>query len=201
MRFRRTARRLLRAFRGAPRVFSPPVTIDDLVLREAGLADLEPLAELHVRTFNETHVGPSGSGPTFATRVWQWRDKLSELDATHFVLVLETPAKQLVGFIWCHPTKDNPTWAARLNKIYLLREYQRRGLGTRLVAAAVDRLLANGLTSMALFTEADNEPACNFYDRLGGERQVDEKGEFEGMFGWPDLRKLKAALEPAARPD
>ena len=45
---------------------------------------------------------------------------------------------------------------------------------------------------MALFTEADNEPACNFYDRLGGERQVDEKGEFEGMFGWPDLRKLKA---------
>jgi len=201
MRFRRTARRLLRAFRGAPRVFSPPVTIDDLVLREAGVADLEPLAALHVRTFNETHLGPFGSGPTFATRVWQWRDKLSELDATHFVLVLETPAKQLVGFIWCHPTKDNPTWAARLNKIYLLRDYQRRGLGTRMVAVAVDRLLANGLTSMALFTEADNEPACNFYDGLGGERQVDEKGEFGGMYGWRDLRKLKAALEPAARPD
>ena len=175
-------------------MLSPPVTIGDLVLREASIADLRPLAELHVRTFNETHVGPFGSGPTYATREWQWREKLSEIDATHFVLVLETPAKQLVGFIWCHPTKDNPKWAARLNKIYLLREYQRRGLGTRMVAAAVDRLLQHGLTSMALFTEADNEPACNFYDGLGGERQLDERGDFGGMYGWADLRQLKAAI-------
>lgn len=53
--------------------------------------------------------------------------------------------------------------AARRNKIYLLRDYQRRGLGKRMVAAAVTSLLEHGLTSMALFTEVDNEPACNFY--------------------------------------
>ena len=164
MRFRRLVRRLMRTVRRVPHIPSAPVTIGDLVLREATMADLRPLAELHVRTFNETHVGQFGSGPSYATREWQWREKLSETDATNFVLVLETAAKQLVGFIWCHPTNDNPKWAARLNKIYLLREYQRRGLGKRLVAAAVDRLLEHGLTSMALFTEADNEPACNFYD-------------------------------------
>jgi len=179
-------------------MFSPPVNIGNLVLREAGITDLRALAELHVRTFNETHLGPFGSGPTYATREWQWRDKLSESDATHFVLVLETPQQQLVGFIWCHPTKDNPKWAARLNKIYLLREYQRRGLGTMMVGAAVDRLLTHGLTSMALFTEADNEPACNFYERLGGERQLDERGEFGGMYGWADLRQLKAAISKHA---
>src|SRR5215471_3284597 len=186
MRFRRLVRRVTRAVRTAPNVLAPPVTIGELTLREATMADLRALAELHVRTFNETHVGPFGSGPTYATREWQWREKLLEIDATHFVLVLETPAKQLVGFIWCHPTTDNPKWAARLNKIYLLREYQRRGLGTRLVSAAVDRLLTHGLTSMALFTEPDNEPACNFYERLGGERQLNERGEFGGMYGWAD---------------
>lgn len=194
VRFRRLARRLMRSVRGAPSVLSPPVSVGDLVLREAGITDLRPLAELHVRTFNETHLGPFGSGPTYATREWQWREKLSEIDETHFVLVLETPARQLVGFIWCHPTTDDPKWAARLNKIYLLREYQRRGLGTRMVAAAVDRLLRHGLTSMALFTEADNEPACNFYERLGGERQLDERGEFGGMYGWADLRQLKTTI-------
>lgn len=194
MRFRRLARRITRIIRGAPMMISRPVTIGDLVLREATIADLRPLAELHVRTFNETHLGPFGSGPSYSTREWQWREKLSELDATHFVLVLETPAKQLVGFIWCHPTTDNPKWAARLNKIYLLREYQRRGLGTRMVAVAVDRLLQHGLTSMALFTEADNEPACNFYERLGGERQLNEQGDFDGMYGWADLRQLRAAI-------
>jgi ribosomal protein S18 acetylase RimI-like enzyme len=200
MRFRRLGRRILRVARSTPRILSTPVIIDDLVMREATMADLRPLAELHVRTFNETHVGPFGSGPSYATREWQWREKLAETDATSFVLVLETGAKHLVGFIWCHPTKDNPKWMARLNKIYLLREYQRRGLGKRLVAAAVDRLLANGLTSMALFTETDNEPACNFYERLGGERQVDERGEFEGMYGWPDLHELKADLSKLTSP-
>jgi ribosomal protein S18 acetylase RimI-like enzyme len=194
MRFRRLVRRISRVVRGVPRILSPPVTIDDLVLREATIADLRPLAELHVRTFNETHVGPFGSGPTYGTREWQWREKLSATDATNFVLVLQTAGKQLVGFIWCHPTTDNQKWAARLNKIYLLREYQRRGLGKRMVAVAVDRLLEQGLTSMALFTEVDNEPACNFYEQLGGERQLNEQGEFEGMYGWADLRKLKAEL-------
>jgi ribosomal protein S18 acetylase RimI-like enzyme len=180
MRFRRMVRRLSRVLTSAPRVLSPPVSIGDLVLREATIDDLRSLAELHVRTFNETHVGPFGSGPTYATREWQWRAKLSESDATNFVLVLETGARQLVGFIWCHPTKDNPNWAARLNKIYLLREYQRRGLGKRMVAAAVEPLLEHGLTSMALFTETDNEPACNFYEQLGGERQLNERGDFRG---------------------
>src|SRR5829696_1164352 len=147
MSLRLLIRRIAHAVRG-PRVLSPPVPIGELVLREATIADLRPLAELHVRTFNETHVGPFGSGPPYSTREWQWRQKLMEADATHFVLVLETPTRQLVGFIWCHPTKDNPTWAARLNKIYLLREYQRRGLGKRMVAAAIDRLLENDLTTM-----------------------------------------------------
>ena len=67
-----------------------------------------------------------------------------------------------------------------------------------MVAAAVDRLLQEGLTSMALFTEADNEPACNFYDRLGGERQLNERGDFDGMYGWADLRQLKAAISDGA---
>lgn len=194
MRLRHLVRRAARFVKTGAHVPMQPVAIDELVLREATLADVRPLAELHVRTFNDTHLGPGGSGPTLGTREWQWGDKLAETDATHFVLVLEAASARLIGFIWCHPTKDNSQWAARLNKIYLLRDYQRRGLGKRLVAAAVDRLVANGLTSMVLFTEPDNGPACRFYDELGGERQLNERGEFEGMYGWRDLRRLRTQL-------
>lgn len=201
MNFRGFVRRIRRAIGPPARVPSAPVTVGELVLREAIPQDLRALAELHVRTFNETHLAPGESGPTFATREWQWRDKLAEADATHFVLVLENEGKELVGFIWCHPTRDNPPWAARLNKIYLLRGYQRRGLGKRMVAAAVERLLQHGLTSMALFTEVDNVPACSFYDQLGGERQLNDRGEFDGMFGWPDLRQLRAHLAGFNRPE
>lgn len=177
-----------------PHVPMTPEQLGALTLRDAGPADLDKLAQLHVDTYNETHVGPFGTGPTFALRRSQWRDKLDELHATNFVIVLETPQRELVGFCWAHPTKDNPRWAARLNKIYLLRPYQRQGLGTRLMRTAVDRLVANGLTSMALFTETDNIPACSFYEKLGGERQLGENRTFDGMYGWSDLRTLQSRL-------
>jgi ribosomal protein S18 acetylase RimI-like enzyme len=177
-----------------PHVPMTPEQLGALKMRDAGPADLDKLAQLHVDTFNETHLGPFGQGPTFELRQWQWREKLDELHATNFVLVIETPGQELVGFCWVHPTKDNPQWAARLNKIYLLRPYQRHGLGQAMVREAVSRLLANGLSSMALHTETDNEPACSFYDKLGGERLLDETGKFGGMYGWTDLRALQRRL-------
>ena len=194
MGLKRLMKRVHLAMTTQPHVPMTPEQLGALTMRDAGPADLEKLAQLHVDTFNETHLGPLGSGPTVELRQHQWREKLDELSATNFVLVLETPDGELAGFCWVHPTKDNPRWAARLNKIYLRRPYQRQGLGHALVREAVNRLVANGLTSMALFTETDNIPACSFYDKLGGERQVDETGKFEGMYGWPDLNVLARRL-------
>lgn len=171
-----------------------PVQLAALVVREATPADLQRLAQLHVDTFNETHVGPLGSGPTYAVREWQWRQKLDEIDATNFVLVVETAEKELVGFAWVHPTSGDARYDSRLNKIYVRAAYQRQGLGHALMRAATRRLLENGVTSMQLFTETDNEPACRFHESLGAERQLDDKGSFGGMYAWPDLRVLAARL-------
>lgn len=168
--------------------------IGALTMRDAGPADLDALAQLHVDTFNETHLGPLGRGPSFGLRQAQWREKLAELHATNFVLVIETPAGELVGFCWVHPTNDNPQWEVRLNKIYLRRPYQRQGLGHALMRESVNRLITAGVRSMALHTEIDNEPACHFYDKLGGVRQLDETGKFGGMYGWPDLNILARRL-------
>ena len=59
-------------------------------------------------------------------------------------------------------TAEPGPWEMRLNKIYLLRSYQRQRLGRAMMRVIVRRLLANGKRSMALFTETDNEPACAF---------------------------------------
>ena len=193
MGLRRGVRRLIDWIKAKPHVPMTPEQLGALIMRDAGPADLDRLAQLHVDTFNETHVGPFGSGPTFETRQWQWRSKLNELHATNFVLVIETTDRELVGFCWVHPS-DHPEWAARLNKIYLLRPYQRQGLGRAMLREAVGRLLANGLTSMALHTETDNVPACSFYEQLGAERLYGDGGTFDGMYGWRDLAALQGRL-------
>jgi ribosomal protein S18 acetylase RimI-like enzyme len=104
---------------------------------------------------------------------------------------------QLIGFAKGnrYHSHDLPEFSGELNKIYLLPEYQGRGLGRRLVDEVVQRFLSQGITSMVLFSEPEN-PACRFYEKLGGEKIFASNGEFHGAYGWRELRKLS---EPGAQ--
>lgn len=161
-----------------------------LVIREATNSDIPALSRLHVTTWNETH-GWRPNGPTYELRERQWRDAFSRVDGSWFCLVIERPGGELVGFAKGvrYEQSDLPDFAGELNKIYLLREYQRQGLGRRLVGQAARRFLIQGIRSMVLFGEARN-PSCGFWDALGGERLRAPNGEFHGGYGWRDLQRL-----------
>jgi ribosomal protein S18 acetylase RimI-like enzyme len=164
-----------------------------LAIREATAADISELARLHVRTWNDTYPR-AHSPPTYALREQQWREAFGRTDRIWFCFVVQGPGGELVGFaqgnVYTEP--EPPGYQGQLNKIYLLREYQRRGLGRRLVGHVARRFLDQGITSMLLFAEADN-PACRFYEALGGENLRDPEGKVsEGNYGWRDLRSLAA---------
>jgi ribosomal protein S18 acetylase RimI-like enzyme len=156
-------------------------------IREATVADIPALAELHVKTFNETH----GPGPTCEIRERQWREAFEVTDGSWFCFVVEGENGELVGFAKGVPYDhgDLPDFAGELNKIYLLREYHRRGLGRLLVGHVARRFLSQGISSMLLFGDARN-PSNGFYETLGAERLVADNGEFHGGYGWRDLRGL-----------
>jgi GNAT superfamily N-acetyltransferase len=145
------------------------------------------LARLHVTTFNETH----------APVLQQWRQAFQSADGSWFCFVIEGPSGELIGFAkgqpYAHP--DQPVFAGELNKIYLLREYHRRGLGRRLLGRVARRFLSQGISSMLLFGDARNS-SNRFYEALGADKLFAPKGEFHGGYGWRDLRKL-AAVCPA----
>lgn len=158
----------------------------DVVLRNAGEADLPALAELHVRAFRETH----GGGPGVATREQQWRAKL-ESGQLVFCIVLGNRSGELVGFASgeMHDDKELRRYAGEVNKIYVLRKAQGRGLGRRLLCAAAERFMAAGVHSMLLFGDA-RSLSNGFYERMGGERLYAPTGEFHGGYGWPDFATL-----------
>ncbi len=171
-------------------------TAASIAIRDAAASDIPALARLHVSTWNATH-GWRPNGPTYELREHQWRQTFGRNDARWFCLVVERPNSELVGFAKGVPYehRDLPGFAGELNKIYLLREYQRQGLGRRLVGHVVRRFLSQGITSMVLFGEARN-PSCGFWDALGGERLYAANGEFHGGYGWRDLHRL-ASICPA----
>ena len=162
-------------------------SLDSIVFRDAKLGDLRALAELHVLTWNMTYNVVRG-GPTVETRLWQWTQILANPLNRDIVVVLENREGRLIGFYRGVRGQDNP-FAAQLNKIYLRWEYHGLGLGRKMMGHVARRFMERGYRNFVLFSERSN-PTVGFYDRLGGERLLDDHGQFHGAYAWRDLEKL-----------
>jgi len=158
-------------------------------IREATPVDVSALAALHVTTFNETH----GPGPPYEVRKWQWEKAFEDKDNDWFCFVVQGENGDLVGFAkgQRYDHSDIPKFSGELNKIYILRKYQKLGLGRKLVCKVANAFAKRGISSMLLFGDANN-PSNDFYEKIGAEKLFTKKGEFHGGYGWQDLKKLLA---------
>jgi len=179
----RTARRLLALRRPTRRhnaraLRSRGESLEALTLREAVPADAPALAALHVSTWNDTYA-PLMTGPPVAIRERQWREAFDKPEGW-FCYVLARPDGALVGFTKgvFRPDHEIP---GELNKIFLARDYQRMGLGGRLVGQVMQRFLAAGVTSMAAYVDPRN-PSCGFFEQIGGEWLIEPDGHVN--FSW-----------------
>jgi ribosomal protein S18 acetylase RimI-like enzyme len=161
-------------------------SIDAFVFRDATPDDIAALADLHAKTWAATYPGVQHP-PTAALRESQWREAFHKLDGSWFTIVVERPDGQLIGFA---KGIRHDNGVADLNKIYLLTDYQRLGLGRRLVGHVARRFLAMGQSSMRLSADAAN-PSCHFYYALGARNPREPDGRVHyGAFLWDDLEAL-----------
>jgi len=160
-------------------------SLDSITFRDAVAADIPALAELHVTTWNATYN--TARGPTIATRTWQWNQVFEKENRRDFVLVLEDRNGRLIGFTWGRPHEGE--FESEVSKIYLRWEYHGLGLGRRMMAETARRFVERGFHSCILFAELSN-PTLGFYDRMGGERLLDDRGQFGGAYVWRDVRTL-----------
>lgn len=164
-------------------------------IREATITDVPRLAALHVETFNQTH-GVNPNGPKYELRVGQWQQMFEKKDNNWFCLVIENEENRLIGFAkgqtYSHP--DQPDYQGELNKIYILKEYQKRGLGQALILKVAEEFMSRGISSMLLFGDAKN-PSNGFYERLKADKLFARNGDFHGGYGWTDLHRLINSLK------
>ncbi|HEX6404261.1 MAG TPA: GNAT family N-acetyltransferase [Pseudonocardiaceae bacterium] len=120
-----------------------------------------------------------------------WRNILTDPPRRTAVL-LATYGATVVGFAAVGPDRDSTAAPDRgeLYAIYLRPDQQRRGIGTQLHNAAIDRLCDLGYTSASLWVLDGNEAAIGFYHRNGwaadGTRRVDQG---PGATDLPELRR------------
>jgi hypothetical protein len=58
-----------------------------------------------------------------------------------------------------------------------------------MMAQTAQRFVERGIHSFILFAELSN-PTLGFYDHMGGERLLDDRGQFGGAYGWRDVSVL-----------
>lgn len=163
-------------------------TLDSFAFRDAVKEDIPELGKLHAITWAQTY---NAAHPNIGLRQSQWEKAFNEeYDGNWFCIVIANKKNELVGFAKgkINNDKDSRGFHGELNKIYLLKDYQRLGLGKKLFRLVIQRFLNMGVNDMVLFGVPQN-PSCAFHEAMGGKRLYSKKGNFDGGYRWPDLKK------------
>jgi len=167
-------------------------------IRKARPEDAERIAWVHLESWKATYPGIIPQAYIDGLRVEdgaaRWRERLADPKGP-VVLVAEDEAG-IFGFAaggaMVHPVDG---FDGELEAIYLLASHHKHGAGAVLVRGMAQALGARGFRSMVVWALKEN-PACGFYQRMGGVLVGEQEIEIGGVtlpevaYGWRDLRTL-----------
>ena len=135
----------------------------------------------------------------------RWRKRFTKPEKEEFIYLAKTESKEIVGFSMGSLEQSDLTlkipgiskYIGELMAIYIIKEYQRRHIGTRLVKMIVERLIENEINSMIVWVLKDS-PHRKFYEILGGKYVGEKMLEYGGVdyvtiaYGWENIRLILA---------
>ncbi len=182
-------------------------SIKEVSLRHATVADAAAIAAVRIDSWLATYRGvmPDAflDGMKLEDSVVHWRTILEALPAAgeRICVFVAESGGVIIGFasgmLLAQPKRG---MGAELTAVYLLPEWQRAGIGRRLVQKVARTLQAQGSDSLLVWVIADNTMARNFYEELGGALLVKQKFNWDGLelmeagYGWQNLSVLMASV-------
>lgn len=143
-------------------------------LRPATVADAAAMAEAHVRAWQTAFRGIVPDERLDALRVERsadrFRKKLAPAESASQRFVVAVSDGTVLGFVGFGTTRDEDVDSARVGEVhglYVHPKHWRRGVGRRLLHAAVEGLAADGFETATLWTLADSEASRAFYEAQG----------------------------------
>ncbi|MBP1970541.1 L-amino acid N-acyltransferase YncA [Virgibacillus natechei] len=166
-------------------------------IRKATQRDAPHIATVHVDSWRTTYKGILPC--EFLKKLsYEQRTKLWESNVTEEnVYVVENEDEEIVGFATGgkKKTENYDQFHGELYAIYILEEYQGKGIGKMLMQPVIKELEQFGINSIIVLVLEDN-PSKYFYEALGA-REIDsleitiagvELNEL--VYGWDDLSEF-----------
>ena len=173
-----------------------------MLIREAREEDLFSIAKVQVdcnrSTYSKIMPDKYLDNLSYESKAKEWNEKLFNSKKTEFMYVAETDNGKIVGFASASLHRTNALFEREIHSIYILKEFQRKGIGILLIKAIVIRFTEENVKSMILWTLKDN-PSRIFYETLGGKlvdkRIIDRGGKKlqQIAYAWEDLSCIMEA--------
>jgi ribosomal protein S18 acetylase RimI-like enzyme len=179
------------------------------VLRPAQINDALAMAHVHVDTWRTTYGGivPAEHLANLSYERCQagWIEHLSNPQSDECTLVAEARPGEIVALASGGPLRDALAgFDGELYNVYVLKPFQRMGYGRLLVTQVARDLASRGYRSLVIWVLKDN-PACRFYERLGGRPVAEKVVEIGGKplldvaYVWRDLAVFSQDGSPSDR--
>lgn len=167
------------------------------IIRKAILTDAKGIAKVHVDSWKTTYTNivPAEylNNLTYESREQMWTNAIPYGG----VYVAESSDGIIVGFSKGGKERSGKYigYDGELYAIYILKEYQGKGIGTALVKPIIDEMNGMGINSMVVLVLEDNT-SRQFYESLGGKKidtvEVDIGGKklSELVYGWDNISDI-----------
>jgi GNAT superfamily N-acetyltransferase len=130
--------------------------------RKANLQDSPGLAYVHVHSWRTTYKGIVSENYLQSLSIEEREQKWVQiLSGTHHTYVCELEDGKIIGFVSFGKERSGE-YDGELYAIYLLEEYQGKGIGKELLEIAATRLKKQGYNSMWIWVLKEN-PSKHFY--------------------------------------
>ena len=171
----------------------------------ATVADAPKIAQVHVASWFETYRGlvPDDmlEALSFSRRTSAWERILRDpYENDNTTVYLKEVGSALAGFGACGEQRDGELRArgfdGEIGSIYVLQEFQGRGIGRALMNTLARDLGGRGFQGVALWVLDQNTPARRFYEHCYGELVGEKKDVrveaelIEVAYGWRKLETL-----------
>lgn len=175
--------------------------------RLATLEDIPEIVKINVdtwRTAYQTIFPPEFlNNLSYEAKELRWRERFENPERKIFIYVAEEGSKGIIGFCMGSLEQSDRTlkipgigkYTGELMAIYILKKYQRKHIGIKLVKMTVEQLIEREIHSMIVWVLKDS-PNCKFYEILGGKYVGEKTLEYGGSdyitiaYGWDDIRTI-----------
>jgi len=144
---------------------------------EAKKCDCLEIAELKGEVWNTTYRGIYTDADIDNYDIHENEKKFTDIVSDpHVALFIARDNRKIIGYMSCgKPYRPFLGYEQEIGLLYILKQYQGRGVGRKLFEIGKDIIKNNGYNEFFISCNKYNDNALNFYEKMGGAiKHIDE---------------------------